>query len=68
MSLAADLGLADEEMLQSEFGRKSQARISTAAKSTRNIAVQRNALDQNLIFFYLAIPDQAKIPAPHLRN
>src|SRR6266851_3660415 len=48
-------------MLQSEFGRKSQARTSVAAKSTRNIAVQRNALDQKLIFYYLAIPDPERI-------
>src|SRR5579875_1451201 len=41
-------------MEQSEFGRRSQARISTLAKSTRNIAVKRNALGQNLICLYLA--------------
>jgi hypothetical protein len=55
-------------MLQSEFGRKSQARTSAAAKSTRNIAVQRNALDQKLIFYYLATSDPERISELGLAN
>ena len=39
-------------------------RIFTAAKSTRNSAVQRNALDQKPIVLYLATSDQAGASTP----